>query len=243
MKRINLIFFICFISHTNFVMMIALLLLFLLVMKYFVQNIMCSWARDVLVGWRISDHWHHFCLWSEKYLKLKWFWCLFIFNSISCIFFFLLSLWVEVTALSIIRTAIFVFVNFYGFRSSSRRIILKFDSNSLNWRHYFYGNRHKWLRLPAMRCKFIFIISKIFSGYDAPALDKLTIKTRLKFVNRSFKKNWVITRKISNFLWNNLANFYCWWNSIPSLIILKAYFILFFKSWRILIYFQKRRSF
>ena len=238
MKWSNLIFFICFIPHTNFVVIV---LLFFLLVKYFVQNIMCCWTRDVLVWRWISDHRHHFCLWSEKYLKLKWFWFLFIFNSISCIFFVLFSLWVKVTTLSI--TAVFVLVHFYSSRSSWR-IILKFHSNSLNWSHYFNGNRHKWLGLPAMRCKFVLIISKIFSSYDAPPLNKLTIKTRLKFVNRPFKKNWVITRKVSNFLWNNLANFNCWWNVIPSLImiILKAYFILFFKSWWILIYLQKMRS-
>ena len=221
--------------------MMVVLLLFLLV-KYFVQNIVCGWTRDVLVWRWISDNRHHFCLRSEKYLKLKWFWFLFIFYSISCIFFVLFSLWVKVIYLSIIRTAIFILAHFYSIRSW--RIILKFDSNSLNWSHYFYRNRHKWLRLPAMGCKFIFVISKIVSGYDAPPLNKLAIETRLKFVNRSFKKNWVITRKVSNFFWNNLANFNCWWISIPSLImiILEAYFILFFKSWWILICLQKGRS-
>lgn len=236
LKRIYLIFFICFIFHSNLVMIA--LLVFLLV-KYFVQNIMSSWARNVLIWRWISHHQHHFCLWSEEYLKLKWFWFLFIFYSISCIFFVLFSLWVRV--LSVICTTILVFVNFYS--GKSRRIILEFDSNSLNWSHHFYGNRHKWLRLPAMRCKFIFIISKIFSGYDTPPLNKLTIKTWLKFVNWPFKKYWIITSKASNFLWNNLTNFNCWRDLIPILImiILKAYFILLFKSWWILVYFQKRR--
>ena len=94
--------------------------------------------------------------------------------------------------------------------------------------------------MPTVSCKFIFVVSKIFPCHNAPSLNKLAIKSRLKLINWPLKKNRIITCIISNFSRYDLANLNQRRISPPCLVVIfKFYLVLLLQSWRI-IYFEKR---
>ena len=117
-----LIFFIYLISKRYFFM---IAFLFVVSLKNFIQNIVFICFNMIM-----DSRWVSLCLnlrlRSNKDLKLKWIWLLFIFYNISGYFFLLIRV-------SHIFWSSFLYL---------LRFCLELNSNSLNWRYHFDWNRH-----------------------------------------------------------------------------------------------------